>query len=61
MDIKPSNLVWGDFITQSINEFKDNILLINFDLERLYRNNENEYIPLEEEINNIGNTMFKNH
>ena len=35
-DIKPSNIVWGNFSNNN-NDFKDNILLIDYNLAGIYQ------------------------
>lgn len=57
-DIKPSNMLWGNF-SQECNESKDNILLIDYDLSGIYKNNNGMHISYEIEEGIIGNIVYK--
>ena len=57
-DIKPSNFAWGKF-SDNCNELKDHILLIDYDLAGLYKNEKNEHILFQHDETIVGNLTYK--
>ena len=57
-DIKPSNMVWGNF-SHNNNNFKDNILLIDYELAGIHQDKKQKQIDYETEVDLIGNSYYK--
>ena len=57
-DIKPSNFVWGKF-SDSNNELKDHIFLIDYDLSYKNKSKLNPHISFQIEDSIVGNIIFK--
>ena len=57
-DIKPSNFVWGKF-SGNLNELKDHILLIDYDLSYKYKIDNGAHISFQTEDSIVGNLTYK--
>jgi tRNA A-37 threonylcarbamoyl transferase component Bud32 len=57
-DIKPSNMAWGN-LSESTNELKDQIMLIDYDLSGIFREKKNSHINFQYDDIIVGNSTFK--
>ena len=57
-DIKPSNLVWGN-LSESSNELKDQIMLIDYDLAGIFLDKNKSHINFQYDDLIVGNLLFK--
>ena len=56
-DIKPSNLVWGN-LSDNLNELKDNIILIDYNLSGIYKLDNETHIPYGKDEVFFGNSAY---
>lgn len=57
-DIKPFNLVWGN-LSESSNEFKDQIMLIDYNLAGIFLDKNKSHINFQYDDLIVGNLLFK--